>query len=348
MRDYQVVKIYPSNAIAIRKVNQLLEEQEIQLDKNLDYTCGIYDQNRNLIATGSTFQNTLRCMAASEEHKGEGLMNLIVTHLFHYLHDEGYDHLFMYTKSASSCLFTQLGFEEIVRIEDHLHFLESKKDGFENYLDTLIAAPVETKEAAAIVMNANPFSLGHQYLIETAAKENDWVHLFLLEEDASFFPYKVRRQLVEAGIKHLDNITIQPTSYYIISQATFPSYFQKDEASVIDGHALLDATLFKNIAKQLNVGRRYVGEEPFSEMTNRYNKIMKKAFNNTPIQLKIVPRKGVAKQKISGSTIRYALTHHDWDLVKKFVPKSTYDFLRSDNAQHIIEKMRDSEDVIHH
>lgn len=348
MQNQQIVKIYPSNKIAMRKVDRLLAEQGIQRDNHLGYICGIYDHNKKLIATGSTFQNTLRCMAVSESHKGEGLMNIIISHLFHYLHGQGYDHLFMYTKSAASCLFTQLGFEEIVRIENHLHFLENKKNGFSNYLDALIQPLSENKKVAAIVMNANPFSLGHQYLVETAAKENDWVHLFLLEEDASFFPYEVRRQLVEEGTKHLKNVTIQPTSYYIISQATFPSYFQKDEKSVIDGHALLDAQIFTRIAKHLNITKRYVGEEPYSEMTNQYNQMMKIAFGNTPIQLKVLQRKEIDKQIISGSKIRYALTQNNWDMIEKFVPQTTFKFLQSPAAHSIIEVLKASKDVTHH
>ncbi len=348
MLDMRVEKIYPNNKIAMKKVDQLLADQGIKRDKNLDYTCGIYDHHRELIATGSTFQNTLRCMAVSEAYQGEGLMNIIVTHLLKYLNDRGYDHIFLYTKNTASHLFSQLGFEEIIAIDNHLYFLENKKNGFSNYLNSLIKESSDGKEIAAIVMNANPFSLGHQYLIETAAKENDWVHVFLLEEDASFFPYQVRRKLVEEGIKHLNNVTIQPTSHYIISQATFPSYFQKDEESVIDGHALLDAALFVKIAQHLNITKRYVGEEPYSEMTQRYNQMMKRAFEETPIQLIVLQRKEINEEIISGSKIRQAITENKWELIEKFVPKTTFEFLQTQEAQPIIESLKNSEDVIHH
>lgn len=348
MTNLTVEKIFPTNAIAIRKVKKLLEEQGIRQDKNLDYICGIYDQNRNLIATGSTYQNTLRCLAVSNKRQGEGLMNTIVSHLIHFLHNKGFDHLFLYTKHCATHSFDQLSFDEIVNIDGYLSFMENKKNGFTDYLQTLKQAPVEDAKNAAIVMNANPFSSGHQHLIEQAATENDYVYLFLLEEDASAFPYSVRKQLVEEGTKHLDNVIIQPTSFYIISQATFPSYFQKDEKNVIDSHALLDATLFTKIANHLNISTRYVGEEPYSEMTQQYNHMMEQAFADTEIELIVIPRKETNENIISGSKIRYALTQDDWSLIESFVPMTTLEFLKSDEAKHIIDQLKQSEDVVHH
>lgn len=348
MSYFTVERIFPKNAIAMRKVEKLLKEQGIRLDKNLDYICGIYDQQRNLIATGSSFQNTLRCLAVSCQHQGEGLMNTIISHLVSHLYQKGFDHLFLYTKPDATQSFDQLGFVEILNIDDYLSFMENKKDGFEHFLQRLQSTPANSTKNAAIVMNANPFTLGHLHLIEKAAAENETVHLFLLEEDASFFPYSVRKRLVEAGTKHLENIIIQPTSYYIISQATFPSYFQKDEQSVIDSHALLDAKLFTKIAEHLNITKRYVGEEPFSEMTRRYNQAMRTAFEDTNLILEIIPRKEVNGKVISGSKLRVALIQEDWKLIETFVPETTFAFLKSEEAKPIIETIKQSEDVVHH
>lgn len=57
-------------------------------------------------------------------------------------------------------------------------------------------------------------------------------------------PFAVRRKLVEAGVAHLPNVVLHDSGPYIISNATFPSYFLKDEAAVIDGHARLDLAVF--------------------------------------------------------------------------------------------------------
>ncbi len=78
-------------------------------------------------------------------------------------------------------------------------------------------------------MNANPFTLGHQFLVEKAAKECDWLHLFVVQEEGSEFSFFDRFEMIKAGTRHIDNITIHPGSKYIISRATFPTYFIKDQ-----------------------------------------------------------------------------------------------------------------------
>ena len=81
MSDYYITQISPSDKRGNRLVDELLTTEGIRRDGNLDYTCGMYDDDMNLIATGSCFGNTLRCMAVSHKHQGEGLMNSIVSHL---------------------------------------------------------------------------------------------------------------------------------------------------------------------------------------------------------------------------------------------------------------------------
>ena len=127
-------------------------------------------------------------------------------------------------------------------------FMENRRNGFPGYLkkaaaDTLgqDTAGISTRpgcRSAAIVMNANPFTLGHLYLVEKACAENDLVHLFIVSEDASLVPFSVRKKLIMEGTSHPC-----PISYtmrggpYVISNATFPSYFQKDETAVIESRA---------------------------------------------------------------------------------------------------------------
>lgn len=108
-------------------------------------------------------------------------------------------------------------------------------------------------------MNANPFTLGHRYLVEQACKENDWLHLFMVSEDASYFPYAVRKRLIKEGTADLKNIIYHDSGPYIISSATFPSYFQKDDLAVIESHANLDLAIFVKIAERLGIKARYVG-----------------------------------------------------------------------------------------
>lgn len=186
MSDYTISKIYPNDNFANKQIDKLLNEEGIRRDKNLDYTCGMYDDDMNIIATGSLFGNTLRCMAVSHLHQGEGLMNEIVTHLMEIQFERGNTHLFLYTKCNTAKFFGDLGFYEIATISDNLVFMENKKNGFSDYLNNLKTTDTDNaKNIAAIVMNANPFTNGHLHLVEKAAAENDLVHLFMVSEDAS-------------------------------------------------------------------------------------------------------------------------------------------------------------------
>ena len=346
--NYTISKIYPSDKRANRQIDALLEAEGIRRDGNLDYTCGMYDEDMNLIATGSCFGNTLRCMAVSSAHQGEGLMNQIVTHLLDVQYQRGNLHIFLYTKCDSAKFFGDLGFYEIVRIDGQIVFMENRRTGFQDYLDQLAKEKEEGKRSAALVMNANPFTLGHQYLAEKAAAENDILHLFIVSEDASLVPFPVRKKLVMEGTAHLKNIRYHDSGPYIISSATFPSYFQKDQEAVIESHALLDLTVFTRIAQAMNITRRYVGEEPNSLVTGIYNEIMQKKLPENGIECVIVPRLQSEGKAISASTVRQAIKDGNWEALKELVPKTTLDYFMSPQAEAVIARIRGEENVVHY
>lgn len=376
MSDYYISQISHNDKTAIQSVTALLQAEGIRLDANLDYTCGMYDDEMNIIATGSCFGNTLRCLAVSSDHQGEGLMNQIISHLIEVQFNRGNTHLFLYTKCSSAKFFGDLGFYEIARIDGQIVFMENRRTGFKNYLKKLedssaqqIQALTEAssdntadpksdhipqstsateRKIAALVMNANPFTLGHQYLVEKAARENDLLHLFIVSEDASLVPFKVRKQLVMEGTAHLDNICYHDSGPYIISNATFPSYFQKDENAVIESHAMLDLTIFTEIARTLGINRRYVGEEPTSLVTGIYNQIMSEKLPENGIECVIVPRKTDGEKAISASTVRQAIKDNDMDTLRKLVPESTLRYFESEDAKDVIARIRNEENVIHY
>lgn len=356
MSDYYISQIYPSDKRANDEVDALLISEGIRRDANLDYTCGMYDDEMHIIATGSCFGNTLRCFAVSHEHQGEGLMNSIVSHLIEFQFSRGNTHLFLYTKCNSAKFFGDLGFYEIARIDGQIVFMENRKTGFQNYLRTFakdalpegLTAETPTRKIAALVMNANPFTLGHQYLVEKAATENDLLHLFIVSEDASLVPFKIRKQLVMKGTAHLKNICYHDSGPYIISNATFPSYFQKDENAVIESHAMLDLTVFTQIAKVLGITRRYVGEEPTSLVTGIYNRIMSEKLPEQGIECIVVSRKTCEDTPISASNVRLALQNGDYDTLSKLVPQTTLDYFKSPEAIPVIERIRQQENVIHY
>ena len=113
-------------------------------------------------------------------------------------------------------------------------------------------------------MNANPFTNGHRYLIQQAAAQCDWLHLFLVKEDSSRFPYEDRLDLVLKGTADIPRLTVHRGSEYIISRATFPCYFIKEQSVINHCYTEIDLKIFRQyLAPALGVTHRFVGTEPF-------------------------------------------------------------------------------------
>ncbi|MCR4817618.1 MAG: [citrate (pro-3S)-lyase] ligase [Fretibacterium sp.] len=354
MSDYTMRRVHPSDRRGNAAVDRLLAGEGIRRDANLDYTCALFDEELNVVATGSCFGNTLRCLAVSHEHQGEGLMNEIVTHLVQFQFERGSHHLFLYTKCSAAKFFRDLGFYEIVRIEGEgngVVFMENRRTGFADYLKALGESQPTLPSgdaSCAVVMNANPFTLGHQYLVERASAENDAVHLFVLSEDASLVPFSVRKRLVLEGTRHLGNVAVHDSGPYIISGATFPSYFQRDETAVIESHARLDLAVFVKIAAALGIRARYVGEEPRSLVTGIYNQIMAEELPEHGIRCEIISRKETGGEVISASTVRQTIKAGDRERLRALVPQSTYDYFTSGEARPVIERIRAEDNVVHY
>lgn len=343
-----VSRIFPTDKRGMAQVDALLAQEGISRDRNLDYTCGIYDEYFRVIATGSCFGNTLRCFAVDHGHQGEGLLNEVISHLIDYQAGRGNIRLFLYTKPGTAKFFGDLGFYEIARVPERLVFMENRRDGFSAYLAALEKDKKEDGVSAAIVMNANPFTLGHQYLVEQATAQCDRLHLFVVSEDASLIPAAVRKKLVQEGVRHLPNVIVHDCGPYMISSATFPSYFLKDSETVIESQARLDVEIFIRIAQALRITARYVGEEPTSQVTGLYNRVMADALPQAGINCHILPRKALDGQPISASTVRMAIKTGDDALLRSLVPDTTWNWLQSPEAAPVIQRIKGESDVVHY
>ena len=347
MSEYVASAISLSDKRAQQQMDALLAAEGIARDRNLTYSAAIWDEDGRMIATGSLFENTLRCLAVDGAHRGEGLMADIVAHLVQVQMDRGNTHLFLYTKCDSAKFFAPLGFTEIARVEGKLVFMENRRDGFARYLRAL-APYAGHAPGAAVVMNANPFTLGHAYLLERAASENDRVVLFVLSEDRSLVPFRDRLAMVRTAAARYANVSVVESGSYMISSATFPSYFLKDGDLVTRTHATLDATLFTRIAKALNLTRRYVGEEPFSHTTSLYNEALASVLPQKGVELVVVPRKEAQGAAISASHVRELIKQGDMEALRPLVPETTYAYLTGPLGQKAIARIQAAGDVRHH
>ena len=338
--------VSPADRRAVEQVDRLLEQEGIRRDGHLDYTCGVFDDGE-LIATGSCFGNTIRCLAVSGQRQGEGLLNQVVSHLLEVQARRGNTHVFLYTKCRSARFFADLGFYEIARVDGELVFMENRRTGFADYCRAL-AESRRPGLSAAVVMNANPFTRGHLHLVERAAAQSDTVHLFVLSEEAGPIPFAVRRRLVRQGVAHIPNVICHDSGPYIISSATFPSYFLKDEDAVAAAHARLDLTVFGRIARALGVTVRYVGQEPDSGVTALYNRIMAQRLPEVGVECRVIPRLTEGDRVVSASTVRQAIHDGALDSVSGMLPPVTAAYFASAEAEPVIRAICREKNVRHH
>lgn len=264
----------PFTGSRLNRLVSFLSQNGLDYDNDIEFSVILSDVEGNIAATGSMKANVLMCIAVSDKYKGEGLASKIITALVNRAHQNNLNHLFLFTKPKNYSMFDGLGFYEILRTDDIL-FMENVRDGIISYVDSL-QKPSGAQKTGAIVANCNPFTKGHRYLIEQALKQCDALHLFILSEDRSAFSAQERMRLVKEGTKDLENVYVHGTSDYIISSATFPTYFIKDKAKAAQANCILDILIFcKIIAPRLNITYRFVGTEPFDEVTRQYNSVMK-------------------------------------------------------------------------
>lgn len=201
-------------------------------------------------------------------------------------------------------------------------------DDFKEYADYLLKYKKDTTNNGAIVMNCNPFTLGHRYLIEYAASKVDNLFIFVVEEDKSYFKFVDRYKLVEAGTSDIANVTVVKSGKFIISAVTFPGYFYKDndKSAIVDTSADIDI-FGKFIAPILSIKTRFAGEEPLDGVTNQYNDTMRERLPLYGMEFHEIPRKNMGDNVISASRVRKCIKDQNWAEIEKLVPKTTYDYL---------------------
>jgi [citrate (pro-3S)-lyase] ligase len=184
--------------------------------------------------------------------------------------------------------------------------------------------------------------MGHRYLIKKAARESPWLYILVVEEDRSLFPFHIRFRLIKEGVKDLKNLSVIPGGEYVISSATFPSYFTREE-DLAAAQASLDLEVFStHIAPPLKVIKRYVGEEPYCPVTSVYNRCMKELLPQKGIQVVEVPRLKIGVEAVSASRVRELIKRGEVEKTRELVPESTYSYLVSPEAREVIERIKRS------
>jgi len=343
-----VERVNLKNKVEREEVETFLKGFDLVLDQDVDYTLVIRGEVQNakvngasIVATCSKAENVLKCFAVAHDHRGEGIASTLVTALIDRLFSQGIYHYFVFANPSKTYIFSALNFKlihhnaDVALLENGIYDIRQKlEEQKKNY-------NIGDAEKAALVMNCNPFTLGHQFLIEEASKNNREVLVFIVEEDKSLFPFEMRFELVRQGVGHLKNVKVIPSGEYIISSATFPSYFLREEGKRLLAYAELDSSIFgKYFCENFRIKKRYVGEEPYCPVTKAYNETLRNVLPIYGVELHEIKRKAFGDEVISASMVRSLLKIGDVYNLNNFLPEVTLDFLNTSSGREIVEKIK--------
>ena len=305
------------------RVERFLADNGLRLE-DVDYYAAATDDDGNIVVGGGLQGNVIKCIAVGAAARETGLSNKLISHLITMATQQGSDTIKVYTKPENRDVFQSMGFRVIAQAPQAI-LMENGVKGISTYTDYLRRVRGDRPEgAAAIVMNANPFTCGHRYLVEEAAKQSSTLYVIAVKEDRSTFSYKERLAMIQAGCESLDNVVVVEGSDYAISDLTFPTYFLKQMTDATDTHITLDLDLFvRHIAPALGVSTRFVGSEPIDELTARYNQLMQEQLPQHGIMVKTVERLTQNGMVVSGSRVRQAMADGSLSSVAALVPTTT-------------------------
>lgn len=370
----EIQTLNPTTPRQRQRIEAFLKRNGLRFD-DMHYYAAVTDDDGEMIAGGGLKGNVIKCVAVDDAHKGEAIANTLISHLIAHANEEGHSNVMLFTKPKNRQLFESLSFRLLAEAPEAV-LMETGIGGINNMVEQLkkikeegevckennqeckkkektnlnITTPqhlnpstpqplTTTPLRGVVVMNCNPFTLGHRYLIEQAAKQVERLFVMVVREDCSLFAYAERKAMVEQGVAHLKNVTVIDGSEYAISQATFPTYFLKRLDDAADTQMLLDLDLFRrHIAPALGTTVRFVGTEPTDRLTRRYNQLMHEVLADVRETARL-EKEGNA---VSASRVRKAMEQGDMSTIRQLVPPTTLPYIIAHLATQALQAELDT------
>lgn len=369
----EIQTLNPATPRQRQRIEAFLKRNGLRFD-DMHYYAAVTDDDGEMIAGGGLKDDVIKCVAVDDAHKGEAIANTLVSHLISHANQEGYGCIKLFTKPKNRQLFESLSFRllaeapEAILMEtgiggicNTVEALKKIKEESEKYKEYNKECKEDSKECrentsylttspphhltttmqptGCIVMNCNPFTLGHRYLIEQAAKQVERLYVMVVREDCSLFAYTERKAMVEQGVADIENVSVIDGSDYAISRATFPTYFLKRLDDAADTQMLLDLDLFRrHIAPALGATVRFVGTEPTDQLTRRYNQLMHEALKDVR-EINRLEKDGNA---VSASRVRKAMEEGDMNTIRQLVPPTTLPYIIAHLATQALQAELDT------
>lgn len=356
----EIQTLNPATPRQRQRIEAFLKRNGLRID-DMNYYAAVLDDDGEMIAGGGLKDDVIKCVAVDDAHKGEAIANTLVSHLISHANQEGYGCIKLFTKPQNRQLFESLSFRLLAEapeailmetgiggISNTVEALKKIKEESEKYKEYNKECKEDSKECrentsylntspphhhtttmqptGCIVMNCNPFTLGHRYLVESASRMVEHLFVIVVREDRSAFSYQERKAMVAAGTADLKNVTVCDGSEYAISNTTFPTYFLKRLSDATDTQILLDLDLFRrHIAPALGAEVRFVGTEPTDELTRRYNELMMESLGKDHVvEIPRLENGGVA---VSASRVRRAMESNSLKEAAQLVPPTTLPYI---------------------
>lgn len=345
-----ILELHPTIPRQRRQIEMFLQTNGLRYD-DVDYYVAIVDESSDeMIAGGGLKGSVIKCVAVADGHKGEAVANVIVSHLIAKANAEGCQCVKLYTKPDNRQLFESLSFRLIAESPNAI-LMETGVGGIEKYSEELRVKSEELgvkseelrvkseelkndesvvsnarKPIGVIVMNANPFTLGHRFLVEQSSELVERLYVVVVREDCSMFSYNERKAMVSQGVRDIGNVVVVDGSDYAVSAATFPTYFLKQLSDATDTQIILDLDLYRRrIAPALGATIRFFGSEPTDPLTRRYNELMHQQLGEEHVHE--IQRKQQEGSAISASRVRKAMMEGClWDAIQ-LVPPTTIPYI---------------------
>ncbi len=354
----ELIQLNPSIPRQRRRIEKFLDDNGLRLD-DVDYYAALVDETTDeIVAGGGLNGGVIKCVAVADGHKGEAVANQIVSHLIAHANADGHQCVKLFTKPQNRQMFESMSFrllaeapkailmetgiggikrysEELKREKGKVKSEKSNSESEErrvkseesnselHHLNLSTSHPI-MPPSGIIIMNCNPFTLGHRYLIEQAAQQVDTLYILVVREDCSMFGYDERKAMIVRGVAHINNVVVCDGSEYSISATTFPTYFLKSLSDASDTQMTLDIDLYRrHIAPALGATVRFVGTEPDDPLTRRYNELMKSMLPDVR-EVARLQQSGVA---VSASRVRKAIVENHLALAARLVPPTTVPYI---------------------
>ena len=323
-----------------RQVEDFLGSNGLRLGE-VDLYLAVLSEDGAILAGGGLQRDILKCLAVSAEARSLGLSVPLISRLISVASERGYTNVKVFTKPENRSVFESLGFKLLAEAPKAI--LMENGRGLEEYCDYLRGH----RASGVIVMNANPFTLGHRYLVEQASlsfrapegRRN--LTIIPVKEDASRFPYSERFEMIRTGSGDMADVV--EGSDYQISAATFPTYFLKNLSDAAETQMRLDIDLFgRHIAPALGAHVRFVGTEPADPLTARYNALMKELLPKYGVEVVEISRLTDLESPVTATRVRSLLDAGQFKAASALTPESTWPYLLADLAERALKMELDT------